>query len=97
MLVQHISPIHVVSPLIHDGWPHFLADYPDRDFVSSLLQIIKFGANIRFQGCQAALSSKNLKSAFQSPDFIQSSIDKLLTNGHAYGLLSNGEVNALSS
>ena len=49
------------------------------------LQIIKFGASIGFQGVPAAQSSRDLKSAFQSPEFIQSSIDKLLASGHTHG------------
>lgn len=48
-----MSP-HVITLLIHDAWAHFLGDYPDKDFVLALLHIIKFGANIGFQGAPAA-------------------------------------------
>ena len=85
MINQHISSPHVVTPLIHDAWAYFLADYPDKEFVSSLLHIIKYGANIGFQGAQAARPSKNLKSALWSPEFIQSSIDSLLASNHVHG------------
>ena len=85
VVVQQVSTPHVITPLVHDAWAHFLKDYPDKEFVSSLLHIIKFGAKIGFQGVQAARMSKNLKSALQSPDFIQSSINTLLANKHAHG------------
>jgi hypothetical protein len=86
VVVQQGLLPHVITPLIHDAWAHFLKDYPNREFVSSLLHIIKFGANIGFRGVQAApRASKNLKSALQSPDFIQSSIDTLLAGNHAHG------------
>jgi hypothetical protein len=78
------SPL-VKTPLNYDAWAHFLTDYPDKEFVLSLLQIIKFGINIGFQGDQAAHLSKNLKSALQFPSFIESSIDKLLACNHAHG------------
>ena len=38
-LVQHVSSPHVVSPLIHNAWAHFLANYPDKEFVSSYFQV----------------------------------------------------------
>jgi hypothetical protein len=69
-VVQHTFSPHVISPLNHDAWAHFLADYPDKEFVSSILQIIKFGANIGFQGVLATQPLKNLKSALQSLDLI---------------------------
>ena len=85
MIIQHTLSPHVVTPLIYDTWAHFLTDYPDKEFVLSLLHIIKFGANISFQGAQGAHLSKNLKSALQSPEFIQLSIDTLLANNHVHG------------
>jgi hypothetical protein len=85
MLVQQPSSPHGVTLLNHSAWAHFLADYPDKNFVSSLLQIIEFGANIGFRGVQTAQPSKNLKSALQSLDFVQSSIDNLLANNYAHG------------
>jgi len=33
-------------PLIRETWDSFLADYPDREFVSGLLNIIDVGASI---------------------------------------------------
>src|ERR1700734_1975501 len=84
-IVHHNSSPHVNTPLNHDAWAHFLSDYPDKVFVSSLLHIIKFGANIGFQGAQATRPSKNLKSALQSPTFVGTSIATLLTSNHAHG------------
>ena len=84
-LANHTSSPHVVTALNYDAWAHFLTDYPDKEFISSLLHIIKFGTNIGFQGVQAARPSKNLKLALQSPSFIESSIDKLLACDHANG------------
>jgi hypothetical protein len=84
-LVHHILFPHIVTPLNYNAWAHFLTDYPDKEFVLLLLQIIKFGINIRFLGDQAACPSKNIKSALQSPSFIEPSIDKLLACNHAHG------------
>jgi hypothetical protein len=62
-LVHHMSSPLVKTPLNYGAWAHFLTNYPDKEFVLSLLQIIKFGTNIGLQGDQAAGLSKNLKSA----------------------------------
>ncbi len=40
----------VSSALNISNWDFYLRDYPDRDFVTSLLQIIKHGANVGFSG-----------------------------------------------
>jgi hypothetical protein len=63
-LVHHMLSPHIVTPLNCNAWAHFLTDDPDKEFVSSLLQIIKFGANIRFLGDQAARPQKTLNQLF---------------------------------
>ena len=61
--------------------------------ITLIKNLFLLGANIRSQGIQATQSSKNLKSAFQLLDFIQTSIDKLLTNSHAHGPFSSPPFN----
>ncbi|KAF5384159.1 hypothetical protein D9615_003180 [Tricholomella constricta] len=79
------SPPPVPSRLVHDAWSFYLADYPDRTFVDSLLNIIQFGANIGFLGDNYEQSCKNLKSASEAADFTSTSIQSLLDNSHAAG------------
>src|SRR5882672_12257017 len=38
------------SPLIREAWDLFLADYPDREFVNGLLNIMDVGASIGHSG-----------------------------------------------
>src|SRR5271154_1366203 len=58
----------VPSSLIVEAWEFFLHDYPDKKFVSSLLHIIRFGANIGFIGQPAVQSCDNLKLALANAD-----------------------------
>ncbi|THU77451.1 hypothetical protein K435DRAFT_877822 [Dendrothele bispora CBS 962.96] len=61
----------VTSTLNHSAWKFFLSDYPDRQFVDTLLHIIDYGANIGFHGDRhQSQSSTNLSSAHEHPDVI---------------------------
>jgi hypothetical protein len=75
----------VTSPLVKEAWNFYLKDYPDQPFVSSLMHIIEFGANLGFSGTHHAQSCRNLKSAEDHPKFISEAVSDLLSGGHAHG------------
>src|SRR5882724_3633196 len=51
------------SPLIRDAWDLLLANYPDCEFISGLLNIVDVGASIGHLGPLMSQSCKNLRSA----------------------------------
>jgi hypothetical protein len=76
--------------LNQEAWVYFLRDYPDADFVCSLLHIIDFGANIGFDGdCTASYTANNLKSASQFPQTVSAAIEKELSKGRLAGPFSS--------
>src|SRR5882724_11724011 len=73
------------SPMIREAWDLFLADYPDREFVNDLLNIIDVGASIGHSGPQISQSCKNLRSAIDHHDVISKEVNSLLIEGHIHG------------
>src|SRR5882672_11506445 len=65
------------SPLIREAWDLFLANYPEHEFVSGLLNIIDVGASIGHLGPPVSQSCKNLRSAIDHPDAISKEVDYL--------------------
>ena len=51
------------SPLIRDAWDLLLTNYPDHEFVSSLLNIIDVGESIGHLGLPMSQLGKNSMSA----------------------------------
>ncbi|PPR04749.1 hypothetical protein CVT24_006895 [Panaeolus cyanescens] len=79
----------VSSPLIFKAWAYYLKDYPDTKFVNSVLNIIRRGANIGFSGVfSSSTRAPNLPSAFDHPEFLDSAVDKLVSNGQVIGPFS---------
>src|SRR5882724_9880386 len=73
------------SPLIREAWDSFLADHPDCEFVSGLLNIIDVGASIGHSGPPISQSCKYLRSAIDHPDIISKEINSLLSEGCIHG------------
>src|SRR5882724_8351366 len=73
------------SPLIRETWDSFLADYPDHEFVSGLLNIIDMGASIGHCGPQISQWCKNLRSAIDHHDVISKEVNFLLIEGRIHG------------
>ena len=73
------------SPLIREAWDLLLADYPDRDFVNGLLNIIDVGASIGHSGPQTSQSCRNLRSAIDHHDAISKEVNSLLIQGRIHG------------
>src|SRR5882724_8533153 len=73
------------SPLIRDKWDLLLANYPDHEFVSGLLNIIDVGASIGHSGPPISQSCKNLRSAIDHPDIVSKEINPLLSEGRIHG------------
>jgi hypothetical protein len=78
-----LSPIS--STLNFDAWDFYLRDYPNRVFVSSLLHIIRFGANTGFSSLEYPQSCRTLKSALEHSDFVDSAISDMVSKGHLAG------------
>ena len=55
-----------------------LSHHPDRDFVSSLLNTLRFGARIGYTGPQKSRVSRNLISASQHPEVVSRNISNVI-------------------
>src|SRR5882724_4824111 len=73
------------SPLIRDAWRSYLADYPDSEFVSTILNIIDVKASIGHSGPQIFQSCNNLRSALDHRDIISKEIASLCSEGCIHG------------
>ncbi len=78
----------VSCPLVKSVWQWYLADYPDRSFVATILHIIEFGASLGYIGPEFEQSCHNLKSAFERPHVVSNYIDSLCTLSRAQGPFS---------
>ncbi|KAG5715762.1 Integrase/recombinase xerD like protein [Termitomyces sp. T112] len=88
-LLDTTSLLRVSSSLNEEAWLHYLCDYPSHHFVSTLFQIICFGANLGFMG-DPTISQHcvNLKSATSDPQVIETlsaDIATQVTNGRMCG------------
>ncbi|KAG9223888.1 hypothetical protein CCMSSC00406_0007750 [Pleurotus cornucopiae] len=81
------SPVQ--STLVQLQWAHYLAEYPDPEFVLALLHIIQFGAAIGFDGTDKPQNCRNLKTAIEHPEVIDKDIRVLQSNGRICGPLSS--------
>jgi len=70
-----------ISPLNRDAWNFHLADYPDREFVDAILNIIDVGASIGHVGLLKSQSCRNLRLALDHSPFISNEIQALLAEG----------------
>lgn len=80
---SHDSLPRVPSLLNMGAWEHYLSDYPDRMFVSSLLQIIRVGATTGFGGEEKLQRCENLRSAAEHPAFVADAVEKLVHSNFA--------------
>ena len=65
-----------------------LADYPNRVFVSNLLQTFRLGANIGFFGRRSPRFARNLPTALAQPDIVKANLDKEVSLGRVAGPFS---------
>lgn len=76
--------------MVQGAWAHFLADYPDRIFLESLLHVIDYGAAIGYTGpYPSSPNCANLKTALEHPEVIESDINTLASNGRIQGPFTN--------
>lgn len=62
---------YIRSTLNKEAWSYYLRDYPNRTFVSTLVQIIHHGASLGFSGDRSKPQfCTNLKSALENPQTI---------------------------
>jgi hypothetical protein len=71
--------------LVPEAWDFYLADYPDRAFVRSLINIMLFGANIGFSGPEVIRASRNLSSALEQPEFMDEAVSSLCAKSQVHG------------
>ena len=62
-----------------------LSTHPDRQFVRTLIEDLRFGSRIGYEGPRAGLIAPNLRSAKVNPEAITSSIDKEVALGRMAG------------
>lgn len=70
------------------GLESVLADHPDRIFVSTLCNNLKYGADIGYNGSRIARSSKNLPTALSQPTVVGANLAKEVTLGRVAGPFS---------
>jgi len=76
---------HTISPLNRDTWESHLSDYPNKEFVEAILNIIDVGASISHLGSPKNQSCNNFKSALNHEDVISKKIISVLLEGHIHG------------
>src|SRR5882672_5585684 len=74
-----------IYPLIKEAWSSHLADYPDREFMNTVLNIIDVGASIGHSGPQISQSCSNLRSALDHRSITSKEIVSLHAEGHIHG------------
>jgi hypothetical protein len=70
---------------VAEAWNFYLADYPDRRFVSALMNIISFGANIGYSGPGIVRPSRNLLSALENVEFMDAAVSSLCEKSQVHG------------
>ena len=79
----------VSCSLVKSAWKHYLADYPNKAFVATILHIIEFGAALRYTSAEHEQSCCNLRSAFEHPQVVSEYITSLCTLSCAQGPFSH--------
>ena len=62
-----------------------LSSHPDRNFVNSLVNCLRYGTHVGYNGPQKSRVSRNLISATQHPDVVSSNISKEVNLGRVAG------------
>ena len=73
------------SPIDATRLQYELLHHPNRNFVNSLINTLKFGARIGYSGPQKACVSRNLISASQHPEVVSSNLSKEIQKGRVAG------------
>ena len=84
LLYQRQSPT-VSTPINVAELKRELCTHPDRNFVNSLLNALRYGARIGYLGPQKARVSRNLISASQHPEVVSANLDKEISLGRVAG------------
>lgn len=74
-------PDKAVTPLVPSAFRKLLCQYPDRDFVDSLIGMLENGANIGFCGPDQARSTPNAPTAREHDDELRKAIRNEMTWG----------------
>ena len=73
------------TPLRHSQFESELVNHPDKAFVSRLLEGIRHGVSIGYQGPRGPTNTCNLSSAYEHPDVIESELQKEVNSGRIQG------------
>ena len=84
LLAKNYSP-HVTTPIDVDVLERELDGHPDRKFVNTLINSLRYGTHVGYTGPQKPRVSRNLISANQQPDVVTSNLCKEISLGRVAG------------
>lgn len=77
------------GPLKPEGWAKLLANHPDRLYVRTILDIIRFGVRIGYTGLKQRILSCNLPTANNAPEILIQDLEKQITHNRVTRLTTN--------
>ena len=89
---NYASTIYKSIPINVDILENELSSHPDRTFVVTLLNSLRFGAHIGYTGPHKPRVYRNLKSSTQHPDVVNSNLVKEINLGRIAGPFSSPPV-----
>ena len=69
-LVDYIKPLFKSGPLLAVGWETALRDHPDKQYIATILGIIKFGDTIGYTGPKQLILIQTLPAGNNAPDVL---------------------------
>ncbi|XP_055354770.1 uncharacterized protein LOC129600309 [Paramacrobiotus metropolitanus] len=84
-----VIPKDIATPLKAHAFAHFLKEHPDQQFVSYLLNILRYGADIGYRGPKRSMRTPNAASARIYAKHLQSQIDAEVSLTHSVGPFSS--------
>ena len=88
LLAKNYSP-HVTTPIDVDVLERELDGHPNRNFVNTLIDLLRYGTHVGYTGPQKPRVSRNLISANQQPDVVTSNLWKEISLGCIAGPFSS--------
>lgn len=84
LLAKQGSP-DVTTPINVDVLERELSGHPDRNFVDTLINCLRYGTHVGYTGPNKPRVSRNLISANQHPDIVTSNLNKEISLGRVAG------------
>lgn len=77
------------GPLKPEGWAKLLCNHPDRLYVQTLLDIIRFGVRIGYSEPKQQILSCNLPTANNAPEILTQDLEKQIAHNRVTRLTSS--------